>query len=121
MSSLQGRVRRWRGSPPKGGALGVTASAPGTDALAEGDAIAIAPTTEVDDPGALAAMLPAPTPGALIVVFESADASMFARLLGRRVRVSRAVRGAALLLAGYRAIGGGVDRASGQDLCWAEA
>ncbi len=119
---IRERVRRWRGTPPRGTApLGISARAPGTDGLIDGDALVITPTAECEDPAALAATLPAPVPGALLVVFESGDASMLARLLGRRVRVSRAVRGAALLLAGYRAIGAGVDPASGLDLCWGEA
>jgi len=116
------RVRRWRGAIPRGATpLGVSACAPGVDALTDGDAIVFAPTCEYDDPAALSAALPEPIAGALIVVCESGDSSLFGRLLGRRLRVARAVRGAALLLRGYRHIGGGVDPVSGLDLCWGEA
>lgn len=111
-------VRRWRGTLPRGAApFGVTACAPGVDDLQEGDALVFAPTSDFGDPAALAALLPTPT-GAPLVVLPCGDSSFLARVLGKQVRVSRAVRGSALLLAGYRSIGGATDR--GVDLIWAE-
>jgi len=75
------------------------------------------------DPVALAARLPAPVPGVTLVLGprrsdERGGGSALARLFGRRPPTSpRGVRGSALLLAGYRELGGGVD-AAGLDLCW---
>jgi len=110
------QVTRWRGTLPRGTApFGVTACAPGLDDLQEGDALVFAPTSDFDDPAALAALLPAPS-GAPLVVLPCGDSSFLARVLGKRVRVSRAVRGSALLLAGYRDIGGAVS--GGVELCW---
>lgn len=120
-------VRRFRLLPgvqlPRSAPLGVRASAPLDGPLAEGDAAWITPPSSGPlDPVAISLLLPEPASlgEGLIVVSELAgDAGLFSRLLGREVRVPRAVRGSALLLAGYRKVEGGVDRASGLDLCWA--
>lgn len=126
---IAARVRRWRlprgGKLPTGAApLGVRATRALEDGPIEpGDAVWMSPPAGVDVPSALAAALPEPSAvrGALLVVGPAAEVGTFARLLGRERRVPRAVRGSALLLAGYRAIAGGVDPASGHDLCWADA
>ncbi|MBI2393463.1 MAG: hypothetical protein HYV09_28035 [Deltaproteobacteria bacterium] len=127
--AVASRVKRWRlprgARLPTGAApLGVRATRALEDGPIEaGDAVWVAPPSGVDAPSALAAALPDPSTvrGALIVVGPAAEVGTFARLLGRERRLPRAVRGSALLLAGYAAIGGGVDSQSGHDLCWGEA
>lgn len=132
--ALSLRVQRWRLLPghklPRGSApLGVSLSAPVDVAqgrhldaeLLDGDAVWFQPNgIDPEAPAALAAVLPAPSEARLIVVSPlAAEASFFARVLGREIRLPRAVRGSALLLRGYRSIEGGLDPASGLDLCWA--
>jgi len=121
-------VRRWRLLPktslPRGSApLGVPLTAPVGDEMLEGDALWFSPASGIDAevPSALASTLPEPgAVSGLIVIGPLASQSGFlARVLGREARVARAVRGSALLLRGYSAIGGGLDPASGLDLCWA--
>lgn len=131
---IEGRVRRWR--VPSGVALGklgapsplgVRETAPLAPApLEPGDAVLALPPSAVDAnaPWALAESLPDPaaTAGALVVLLPSPlRTGLLAKLSLRRVEsIPRAVRGAALLLRGYRAIGGGVDPHSGLDLVWGE-
>lgn len=120
-------VRRWRLVPgqrlPRGSApLGVTSSAALDGSLLEGDALWLSPTG-VDEVPALAAMLPDPATfrGLVVIGPSAAETGFLSRILGRERHVPRAVRGAALLLRGYRAIAGGVDPKSELDLCWAWA
>ncbi len=121
-------VRRFRVPPgitlPRSAPLGVRVAAPLDGELAEGDAVWISPPSSGPlDPMSLSLLLPEPSSlGEGLIVFGdlAGDTGLFSRLLGREVRVSRAVRGSALLLAGYRNVAGGVDRGSGLDLCWAQ-
>jgi hypothetical protein len=108
---------------PKSAPLGVRATAPlGT--IEDGDAVWISPpSTGPFDPVSISLTLPEPASlGAAIVIIGdvAGESGLFSRLLGREVRVPRAVRGSALLLAGYRNIAGAIDPASGLDLCWGE-
>lgn len=121
-------VTRWRlpagSSLPRGAQpLGVAKSAPWDGAaMEEGDAIWWAPRAAAEDPAALAVLLPEPAFGATLVVAESpTTTSLFARIVGRTFALPRAVRGAALLLRGYREVGGGIDPATGFDLIWGRA
>jgi hypothetical protein len=125
IDSLRGRVRmihpygRARAVSVLGAPIGPTFAREMGEA---GRAILVVPTS-IDDPAALAAMLPDPeqTGGAIVILPGEVPQGLAARIFGRVQRVPRAVRGAALLLRGYRAIAGGVDPASGIDLCWGEA
>jgi hypothetical protein len=117
-------VRRWRLLPghrlPRGSApLGVAATEPFGE-LRDGDAVWFQPGgLDREAPEALAGSLPDAASIGLIVVSPLAtEGGFLSRVLGRELRVPRAVRGSALLLRGYRRIGGGVDPASGLDLCW---
>jgi hypothetical protein len=80
------------------------------------------------DVDAVARQLPAPgelAPGSLVVVLGEGDADarggVVARWLGPRPRLSRAVRGSALLARGYVRLGADADEASGHDLVWGYA
>jgi hypothetical protein len=125
--AIDGRVRRWRphGAMPSGPLLGVSERV--TEGPIEpGDALWIAPPA-LDDrasPWPLVELLPEPEAvrGALVVVAPvAATPGFFSRLLGGGDRaLARSVRGAALLLKGYRSIGGGVDPSTGLDLTWGE-
>jgi hypothetical protein len=122
--AIAAEVKRWRviGALPRGSApLGVSSSAPFDGTLAPGDAIWSAPDVrDPESPAALETLLPEPILGALIFVAPAiAKPGIFARLTGGETRLPRAVRGAALLLRGYRAIEGALDPASGLDLAWA--
>lgn len=124
MSAPAPSVTRWRsdqldrGRAPLGVAAVLSVSA---GPLEAGDALFL--ELGDSDPVALAARLPAPVPGVTLVLGprrtdERGSGSALARFFGRRPPSSpRGVRGSALLLAGYRQIGGGVD-ADGLDLCW---
>jgi hypothetical protein len=133
--AIASRVQRWRvpknaSAPPR--ALGVRATAPfdpsdpsSVSSIEAGDAIWVVPLglDERATPWDLVALLPEPEAvrGALVVMAPVATrAGFFARLLGSEPAVARAVRGSALLLKGYGAIGGGRDPASGLDLVWGE-
>ncbi|MBK7400345.1 MAG: hypothetical protein IPJ34_29850 [Myxococcales bacterium] len=117
-------VTRWRsdqldrGRAPLGVGIALSLSA---GPLEPGDAVFL--ELAESDPVALAARLPPPVPGVTLVLGprqtdEKGQGSPLARFFGRRPQSSpRGVRGSALLLAGYRDIGGGVD-AGGLDLCW---
>ncbi len=130
---IAARVRRWRiaagtsldrlgAHPPLGVRVTADLSAP----IEEGDAVLVLPSAQLDVsfPAALAEALPEPRSiaGALLVVAPVAPrAGLLARLSLRRAEpIPRSVRGAALLLRGYRHIGGGVDPESGLDLVWGE-
>ena len=128
--AIDGRVRRWRprGAMPNGAIFGVTTRGEAaTIAIEPGDAFWVSPPPLGDrsSPWPLVELLPEPEAvrGALVVVAPTASASgFFSRLLGAGERtLPRALRGAALLLKGYRAIGGGVDPTSGLDLVWGES
>lgn len=128
MTPFPPSVRRWRLLPstslPRGSApLGVSSCEPLDAAeLREGDALWFVPAgVDPDVPAALASALPDPATfrGLIVVGPTVAERGFFARVLGRETRVRRAVRGSALLLRGYRDVGGGLDPASGLDLCWA--
>jgi hypothetical protein len=100
----------------------IAADARDVPALSD-DAWVIAPAslTEGTAPDALATALPTPTSleiGWLVVLGAAPARGWLSRLRGRAPELPRGVRGAALLLAGYRAIGGGIDRASGLDWVW---
>ena len=127
---LAARVRRWRisdGERMPRALLGVAALAKlDGGPLEPGDALWVAPRKLEDraTPWALVRALPDPSliAGAIVVVAPEALAGgFFSRLIGGERPLSRAVRGAALLLRGYFAIAGGVDPASGLDLVWGEA
>ena len=88
--------------------------------MEEGDALFITPDA-AHDAVSLSLTLPEPAAlgrGCVVIAPSVGETGLFSRLLGREQRIARAVRGSALLLAGYRNIGGGVDPASGLDLCW---
>ena len=131
--AIAARVRRWRlpsgttlerlgAAPPLGVRVTADLSAP----VEEGDAVLVLPPAKLDlrTPEALAESLPDPRSiaGALVVVAPFGPrVGLLARFSLVRVEpVPRSVRGAALLLRGYRHVGGGVDPASGLDLAWAE-
>lgn len=123
---IAARVRRWHAPHGLAGApLGVSAIAPAGAPIEAGDAVWIAPPAlaEPDSPDALLPLLPelAAVRGALVVVAPGAALGLFARMFRPRAPLARAVRGSALLLRGYQAIGGGVDPVSGLDLAWGEA
>lgn len=131
--AIAARVRRWRiatgGSLERLGArppLGVRVTADLSAPIDEGDAVLVLPSAQLDAslPAALAEVLPEPRAiaGALVVIAPVAPLSgLLARLSLRRAEpIARSVRGAALLLRGYRHIGGGVDPESGLDLVWGE-
>jgi hypothetical protein len=108
---------------PRSAPLGVTTSAPLGTPLEDGDAIWITPPGPVDAVS-LSLVLPEPPSigvGLVIISPIAGETGLMSRLLGREVRIPRAIRGSALLLAGYRNIGGAIDPASGLDLCWGEA
>jgi hypothetical protein len=130
---IAARVRRWRlatgvaierlgARPPLGVRVTADLSAP----IEEGDAVLVLPSAQLDAslPAAIAEVLPDPRTiaGAWVVVGPVAPLSgLLARLSLRRAEpIARSVRGAALLLRGYRHIGGGVDPESGLDLVWGE-
>lgn len=130
---LAARVRRWRlptgvaidrlgARPPLGVRVTADLSAP----IEAGDAVLVLPSAQLDGslPAAIAEALPDPRSiaGALLVVAPVAPLSgLLARLSLRRAEpIARSVRGAALLLRGYRHVGGGVDPVSGLDLVWGE-
>lgn len=127
MSAALPAVQRWRVLPgtklPRGSApLGVARVEPLGSEWLDGDALWFSPTgVDPEVPSALAAALPDPAliSGPIVVGPLAAEGGFFARVLGREKHVARAVRGSALLLRGYRAIGGGVDPNSELDLCWA--
>lgn len=109
---------------PRNAPLGVLATAPleARAPLEDGDAVWIAPPGPVDAVS-LSLILPEPASlgAGLVIIGPIAGATgLMSRLLGREVRIARAVRGSALLLAGYRNIAGAIDPQSGLDLCWAE-
>lgn len=106
---------------PRSAPLGIRTTAPlEGNAREDGDAVWISPKAEgPQDPLSLSLTLPEPA-GLLIIGGIACESGLFSRLLGRAVRVPRAVRGSALLLAGYRNVCGAVDPASGLDLCWGE-
>lgn len=119
MTLVAGRVRRWLvRAPLRGAPLGVRATAPLGSAPEEGDAVWITPEGPLD-PVSLSLTLPEVS-GLVFIGPVAGSTGVFSRLLGREIRVPRAVRGSALLIAGYRNIGGAVDPASGLDLCWGE-
>jgi hypothetical protein len=112
---------RVKGKPPRAVPFGV-AAVPFDGALEEGDAVWVAPDA-AHDATSLSLTLPEPASlgrGFVVIGPTVGESGLFSRLLGREVRIARAVRGSALLLAGYRNIGGGVDPVSGLDLCWGE-
>jgi hypothetical protein len=131
--AIAARVRRWRvatgvslerlGAHPP---LGVRVQADLSGPIEQGDAVLVLPSAQLDPslPAAVAEVLPDPRTiaGALVVVVPAAPLSgLLARLSLRRAEpIARSVRGAALLLRGYRHIGGGVDPESGLDLVWGE-
>ena len=83
------------------------------------------PSSGLGDLAAVARQVPAASelaPGTLVVVLGDAATSggIFARLR-RPPRAARALRGSALLVRGFVAIGAGVDPASGLDLTWGRA
>ncbi len=131
------RVHRWRlptgvtlalvsSTPP----LGVARVADLVGPIEQGDAVLIVPPASIlasidaTSPAALAEALPDPrsVAGAIVVVAPMpARTGWLARLsLRRATPLARSVRGAALLLRGYRRVGGGLDAASGLDLAWGE-
>lgn len=124
MSAQAPSVTRWRsdqldrGRAPLGVGTVLSVSA---GPLEPGDAVFL--ESAESDPMALAARLPPPVPGVALVLGPrmtdtTRQGSALARFFGRRPPSSpRGVRGSALLLAGYRDIGGGVDE-GGLDLCW---
>lgn len=122
-------VRRWRVLPgqklPRGSApLGVAQVAPLGGEWLDGDALWFSPAgVDPEVPSALAAALPDPAlvPGLIVVGPLAAEGGFLARVLGREKHVTRAVRGSALLLRGFRAVAGAVDPKSELDLCWATA
>ena len=122
--SIAPRVQRWHAPYGLVGApLGISRVA-STDATIEpGDAVWIAPHGLVDraSPSALLRWLPEPVQGALVFVAPDESVGLFTRLFRSRVPLTRAVRGSALLLRGYHAIGGGIDPISGLDLAWGQA
>lgn len=109
---------------PRSAPLGVRSTAPLDTQLDEGDAVWITPPTGGPlDSVSISLLLPEPaTLGSGLVMIGpiAGESGLLSRVFGREVRVPRAVRGSALLLAGYRNVGGAVDPASGLDLCWAE-
>jgi hypothetical protein len=135
--AIEARVTRWRvpsglaldklGAPPP---LGVRVAAPLAPLpIEQGDAVLAQPpaSNDLDAPTVIATLVEAlPDPrtvaGAPVVVLPTPPATgLLARLALRRVApIPRALRGAALLLRGYRSIGGGVDPRSGLDLVWGE-
>lgn len=117
-------VARFRsnGKLPRSAPLGVHASAPLGAPREDGDAVWITPPGPVDAVS-LSLLLPEPASlgaGFVIISPIAGEPGLMSRLLGREVRIPRAVRGSALLLAGYRNVAGAIDPASGLDLCWAE-
>ncbi len=124
-------VRRFRLPPgvtaPRGAPMGVSRTAPLDASLEPGDAvwIELRGGLDPDAPVAVADALPDPASlraGVPVVIGPAlARAGLFARLVGREIRVARSVRGSALLLRGYVEVGGGRDPSSGLDLCWGVA
>lgn len=116
-------VRRWRAADldPRDAPLGIVARAAADSPMLEGDAFFL--EVGEDDPRLLAARLPAPLPSVPLFLgprrARPTPLVRFGRLFGVRPEtVPRAARGAALLLAGYRDIGGAIDPATGLDLVW---
>jgi hypothetical protein len=109
---------------PRSAPLSIRKTAPLGSPTEEGDAVWISPpSTGPIDPVSISLTLPEPASmgaGLVMIGDLAGEAGLFSRLLGREVRVPRAVRGSALLLAGYRNVCGALDPASGLDLCWAE-
>ncbi len=123
MSRLPLEVLRWRADDldVREAPLGVGARASSGDPIVAGDAFFV--EIGEDDPASLAGRLPPPVPGVLLFVgprrARPTALGRFGRIFGVRPdTIPRSVRGTALLLAGYRDIGGAVDAATGLDLVW---
>ena len=99
-------VRRFRlpkGSTlPRSAPLGVRANAPLDTQLDEGDAVWITPPNSGPiDPVSISLLLPEPSSlgsGLVMIGPIAGESGLLSRVLGREVRVPRAVRGSALLL-----------------------
>ncbi len=127
IASLVQRLRLPEGtSLPRGSVpLAVTVTTKLSEgAIVEGDAVWLAPAV-TEDPYALAQTLPEPhsVAGAWVILGPNAPSApsrtLLSRLFGsKQLGSPRAVRGSALLLRGYRNVGGGFDAKSGLDLCW---
>jgi hypothetical protein len=131
-NTIVDRVARWRSSDGSAtgaatrGLLGVTAHAPGVDALVDGDAVLITVRAVDDDVDARAvrdaiSMLGPLAPQTLVVVVaESSAATGIGRWFARSPRaLSRAVVGSALLSEGLGDIGAGVDPRTRLEIVWA--